>query len=83
MLAADPVGIAGHHGVEQVLIGQACLAELSVVFEVDGPERVIAQRAIGPAPVGGHVVPGQPPAPDQPLTDASDIELSLHVRRRA
>jgi hypothetical protein len=34
LLAADPVGVAGHHGVEQVLIGQPCLAELPVVFEV-------------------------------------------------
>src|SRR5258708_6506532 len=34
LLAADPVGIAADHGVEQFLVGQACVAELPVVFEV-------------------------------------------------
>jgi hypothetical protein len=34
LLAADPVGIAGHHGLKQLAVRESCLAELSIVVEV-------------------------------------------------
>src|SRR5258708_34476881 len=49
LLAADPVGIAADHGVEQFLVGQACVAELPVVFEV----------AAGLGQDGGRVAAGR------------------------
>src|SRR5262249_27273565 len=60
LLAADPVGITAHHGLEQLLVRQTCLTELSVGFEVaaglcQDRSGIAAGRILVPGDDGGGV----------------------------